>query len=248
MGALAQAAPWKGATPAENAAYAQQAELGDADFEREVVQQGGPSLEGHVDADRAHTLNTSGYNVRGIYMPEGEPMSDKEKEHFAPILNEAKISEFEPGNAYALGGHNAKPDIWAHEFDHRRQDVEELSPWLGKEKSATLMQAFRADSQEEWYEAVRVWHAYNQGKFQEKGQTLLDVEEHLKGMLDSWGADLVKIEVDARESRGDRPKDQPGRFWGMDKGDLRKDAEEQAAKRAKSHDLQAFYDRNESEE
>lgn len=250
MGALEEAvkAPWPNATPEEDAAYAKAAQMADSEFEREVVQQGGPQLEGYVDPDRAHLVDSVPDNVQGVYMPEGEPMTEAEKVKYGRLLDQSKVEEFEPGNTYAISAKNAKPDIWAHEFTHRRQDVLGLSPWMGKEKSATLTQAFRADNPQEWYKAVRVWHAYNKHKFQEDGQTLYDVEKHLKKTLESWQADLIRTEVEAREERSDRPKDRPGRFWGTNKGDLRRDAEEQAAIRAKSHDMKKYFDRIESEE
>lgn len=237
MGALANATPWKGATAEESAAYAQQVALANAEFEREVVQAGGPTLAGKVDADKANALDTKNYNVMGTYRASGIDSPEEitqMKRRYGPALRDAGIEEFASQEVNALGMENANPQIFAHEFQHRRHDIDNLSPWLGEEKAITLQMAYRADTPEDWMQAVSTWYAINRYKFSaSEYQTMKDVEKHLITTIDSWRENLENDEIKALEERGNRPRDREGRFWGTNKGDHRQDVQEAAARRVK---------------
>ena len=241
MGELAQAAikhsaPWEGATPEEDDAYNQQVQLGNMEFEGEVARHGGPKIEEYVDADQARLITGIGnWEAMGTYKPLNAGPTDP-KGSFKYMLKEMKekdIEDFEPGIVNAIGASNAQADIWSHEFDHRRYDIKDLSHFLGQEKSVTLHQAFRARTSEEWNTAVRVWLAINQHKFVGQGKTYMDVENNLLGILDSWENELLNVEVNAREERGDNPEDRPDN-WIFKGGDLKRDQKE-ALERRKPH-------------
>lgn len=236
MGQLEEAAikypaPWADATPEEDAAYDKQVQWGNMEFEREVVEQGGPQLIEHVDADRATMMLKGGWNLGGMYNPPDTKPVTQENKRYGKVLRRAGLEELEPDTVYAVGPERATADLWAHEFGHRRYEYEGLSSWLGEEKSILLHDAFRVDNPKEWSRAVRFWDS------QYDFDSMEEAEKHLLRMLDSWGPDLIKAEARANEERGNVAKKREGFFTTESH---RKDAEEAMERRKKSWSLKKY--------
>lgn len=242
-------APWPNATPEESRAYSEQASLGDADFEREVVSNAPPQVAPYVDADRATYLGPESYNLRGFYTPP-HLYVESDKSPSGKMLNpkvgtkrysdlmakyrntNPRLGELEADTVYALGT-GAEPNIWAHEFGHRMMEHEKLSPLMGEERSIQVMQAFYARTPFEWASSVRAWYTLNKRK--QDYENYQQVEDHLLSVIDSWKDTIIDSEVEARKTEGDNPKDRKTFFGLIDSGgSLRKDAEEGYEKR-KNH-------------
>lgn len=237
MGALEEAAeevrypaPWANASPEEDVAYDKQVKWGNMEFEQAVVEQGGPQLIEHVDADRATMMQRGGWNLGGIYVsPDAKPVSMEGR--YGKVLKRAGLTELEQDTVYAVGPERATPDLWAHEFGHRRYEYEDLSHILGEEKSILLHDAFRADTPKEWASAVRFWDS------QYDFDNMQEAEKHLLKTLESWNDNLIKVEVKANEERGNIAKKREGFFTTESH---RKDAEEALERRKKSWSLKRY--------
>ena len=234
---MPEKAPWPDSTPAEDAAYALQAQLWDMEFEGEVVSQAGPQSQGFVDADRARALPTSNYNVQGLYRPPGaESIMDNER--YAPLANEMRAKGIEaPGEdtAAAVGMSNANTQVWGHEFGHRRDEME----GGGGEKHRLIHDGFRSDTPFEWAAAVNRWYAYNRTRFRrdESVNTYKDVEADLKDAISRRLDSLISTEVSAREAEGDVPIKREGFFTTES---LQKDQREEAMRRSQSWNLDKY--------
>ena len=235
-----ESAPWPDSTAKEDAAYALQAQLWDMEFEREVIQQGGPQLAGHVDADRARMLAVGNWNLQGMYSPP-DSKSIMDIEAYGPIADQLRDRNIEPpglDTVSAVGASNANPQIWAHEFGHRRD--ERLSGG-GRERNRLIHDAFRSDDAWEWGAAVNRWYAYNKRRFSKDDQinTFTDVEHHLKEAIANNRNALLQVEADARKEEGDMPMRREGMF---NAESLYRDQEEQLERRSKSWSLKKYND------
>ena len=202
MGELAEAEAERMKDPA----YAQNVALGNAEFEREVAQFGGPTVEPFVDADKANVVPIGDWNLLGLYRKEGVtgPSAPRYKSVEA-AMKEVGFGEFKTGEVHAIGAKGSQPDVWSHEFGHRRFDVTDAKPiigFFGKEKSLLLWGAFRARSEHEWQRAIDHWIAANPNNDYE---TDADAEKHLKKILGLWSENFVDMEVAAMEKQGNLP-------------------------------------------
>jgi hypothetical protein len=231
-------APWPDSTPEEDAAYALQAQLWDMEFEGEVVSQGGPQLQGVVEAERARLLPVGNYNLQGMYRgPDSE--SIMEIGRYGPIadkLREKGIEAPGPDTVAAVGASNANPQIWAHEFGHR---LDQQQGGGGRERRRLIHDAFRSDTPFEWAAAVNRWYALNKRRWKNDDSinTYADVERHLKETIASNRNSLLQTEVDAREAEGDVPIKREGFFTTES---LHKDQEEQMERRSKSWSIEKY--------
>lgn len=241
MGELQRAAqkygaPWPNATAEENAAYSQQAQLGNMEFEQEVGMRAGPVVAPYVDADRAKYIGPKDYNVLGSYTDpehvekvEAGIMSDNTS--LDRILRRAQELglyedyEVENDTTYAFGW-GARPDVWGHEFDHRRIELNDLTPLLGEERAVLLRQAFYARDPIDWKEVLESWYA--ETKHRNEYKDYYDVENNLKRALENWKDSFLNQEAKVRKGEGDKPKK---RKWAWDS--LYTDAEDQYNKRKK---------------
>ncbi len=231
---MPEKAPWPDSTPEEDAAYALQAQMWDMEFEGDVVRQGGPQLQGYVDADRARLLGTDSYNVQGLYRPEGAEsiMETGRYGILADELREKGIEAPGPDTVAAIGGENANEQIWAHEFGHRRDATE----GGGGERRRLIHDAFRSDTPFEWAAAVNRWYAYNQRRYRKQGDinNYGQVEKDLKESIASNMDSLIRTEVRAREAEGDVPIKREGTF---SIENLDRDQREQMKRRSQSWSL-----------
>lgn len=234
---MPEKAPWPDSTPEEDAAYALQAQLWDMEFEGEVVSQGGPQLQGVVEAERAKLLPVGNYNLQGMYRgPEAE--SIMEINRYGPIADALKEKGLEapgPDTVAAVGASNANTQIWAHEFGHRR----DTQRGGGSERYRLIHDAFRSDTPFEWAAAVNRWYALNKRRWRKNDSinTYADVERDLKENIARSRNSLLQTEVDARESEGDVPIKRDGWFTSES---LRKDQEEQMERRSKSWSIEKY--------
>ena len=248
MGELQRAAqqydaPWPDATAEENAAYNQQAQLGNMEFEQEVGARAGPVTAPYVDAERARYIGGGDYDALGAYTGkrhlekvEAGTMSDN------TVLDQAlrraqekglyKDMGLENDTAYAFG-HGARPDVWGHEFDHRRMEHRDLDPWVGEEKAVLLRQAFYAKDPIQWNDVLESWYAVTQ--YQQDYKSVADIEKNLKDTLTSWSDTLIEQEAKVRKLEGDKPKK---RKWAWDS--LYQDAADGYEKRRKQWSLDKY--------
>lgn len=231
-------APWPDSTAAEDAAYALEAQMWDFEFEREVVQQGGPQLAEHFDADKARMLPVGNWDLQGLYRPPGaKSIMDIERyKPVADILREKGIEPPAEDTVSAVGASNATPQIWAHEFSHRRDETEQRSTG---ERYNLIHDAFRSDNAFEWADSVTRWKRFNQRRFDKDDsiKTYADIERDLKETIATNRNTLLQEEVDARESEGDVPIDREGWFTS---DSLFKDQEEQLERRAHSWSIKKY--------
>lgn len=230
-------APWPDSTEAEDAAYSLQAQLWDMEFEGEVVSQGGPQLQGVVEADRARMLPVGTYSVQGLYRPPGaESIMDIGR--YGPIADKLRERDIEApaeDTVAAVGAANASPQIFAHEFGHRRDDQR----GGGSERYRLIHDAFRSDTPFEWADAVSRWYSWNRRRWADNDaiNTYADVERDLKEQIARSRNSLLSTEVEARESEGDVPLKREGFF---NRETLRKDQEEQMERRSHSWSIEKY--------
>lgn len=231
-------APWPDSTEAEDAAYALEKQMWDFEFQRAVVDQGGPQLAGYVDPEKARLLGVGNFNLQGMYSPP-DAKSIMDNERYGLITDQLKARNIEPpgpDTVSAVGASNANPQIWAHEFGHRR---DELLHGGGRERNRLIHDAFRSDSPFEWAAAVNRWYAYNKVRFNKDDDinTFTDVEHHLKEAIASNRNALLQTEVDAREAEGDVPMRREGMFQTES---LHRDQEDQMERRSNSWSLEEY--------
>ena len=238
---MAEKAPWPDSTPEEDAAYALEAQMWDMEFVRDVVEQGGPQVAEYVDPEKAQLIPTRGrqYNVQGIYRPADEEKSLMEIERYAPIARELELAGREapgPDTAAVVGGASATPQIWAHEFGHRRVHHEGGG---GNERWRLIHDAFRSNTPTEWADAVMRWRSWNRRRFDRDPdiKNYRDIEQHLKETIATNRNYLLNAEVEAREAQSDVPKKREG-FFTIES--FRKDQEEQMEFRAKSWSIEKY--------
>ena len=236
---MPEKAPWPDSTPEEDAAYALQAQWWNMEFQRDVVEQGGPQVAEYVDPERARLLPTELYTVQGLYRPEDQDKSIMEIKRYAPLAREIEEKGIEPPGrdvAAVVGGGSATPQIWAHEFGHRR-----ISQKGGRndERWRLIHDGFRSDTPTEWVDAVKRWLSWNRKKFNADPEmsTYKDVEENLKRSIAANSKFLINAEVEAREAQHDVPKKREG-FFTIES--LRKDQEEQMERRSKSWSVEKY--------
>lgn len=236
-------APWEDATTEENAAYSQQAQMGNMEFEQEVGARAGPVVAPYVDAERARYIGPQDYNLLGAYTDpehtkkvEAGTMSDNTM--LDQVLRRAKElglyedMELEDDTVYAVGS-GARPDVWGHEFDHRRMALNDLTPIMGEERAVLLRQAFYARDPIEWKQVLESWYAVT--KHRDNYETLEDVEGSLRNALNNWKDTFLDQEARVRKGEGDTPKK---RKWAFDS--LYRDAEEQYQARRKGWSIDKY--------
>jgi hypothetical protein len=243
MGALERVAkaPWSNSTPAEDAAYAQQAAMADNEFEQEVVAQMGPAGEqpGGVSAKRADLL-PGGWRLRGTYIwpeygAEGEEERSKyTEERYAPIF-EGTGKKMSADTVYAVGGGEANKGLWGHEFLHRLRNRSPMGDKWDKEQYVRLIDGWRASSPDQWLDAVMNYRDYLPNS---DGTTIEEAESVLKKNLKLFEQELIDQETQMRTEQRDRPKDRPAYFGLTSKpGSLRADQEEAFKSRKKNWDM-----------
>lgn len=245
MGALQEAkyrAPWSDATPEENLAYSQQAELGNTEFEGEVRGASPPWVHPYIDADRATLLPTkSNWNLEGFYTSPGTNYSDPDDEYaqaiierYGKVLQDADAA-LEEDTAYAVGAMRANPSIWGHEFTHRqhnKEDVEYFSQT--EEKAVRKMQGFYASTPDQWARAVNLWRDYiMRRRDAPDSMSLVEAERHLKDTLKTAESSYLDKEIEYYKSKGNKPKERP---WRIDTHSA--DAREQLERRQKSWNVE----------
>lgn len=246
MGALEEAAvsevqhpaPWEGATPEEDMAYDQQVKFGDMEFESEVGNYMGPYGREALDVDRATMMDTGGWTVLGLNTAKDLGTDPEQREaiekRYGKVFDRAGI-EMEPDMVYAVGPENANKQIWAHEFLHRFRSDKGMRALGGEERFVRLFGAYRANTPEQWIQAVDMWRS--QTIKPGESMTLMQAEEHLLKSLKTWQSDFIRIEAEAAERQEIRPKTRTAFFDLMDTSSLKSDYRELAEGRESIRDL-----------
>ncbi len=244
MGQLEQAAvsevkhpaPWEGATPEEDAAYNTQVEFGDTEFESEVGTYLGPYGREAVDADRATMLQKGGWELRGTFV---KPDFDTDEDYRNRVTKRNKKvfeeadEKIEADMVYAVGPENANNRLWAHEFLHRfRGESRALG---GEERFVRLFTAYRAHTADQWFDAVGSW--LSMLLEDREALSYREAEKHLKRTLETWNNDFIRMEAEAAEEQGERPKTRKAFFDLMDFSDLKSDYRERAEGRENIRDI-----------
>lgn len=231
-------APWPDSTEAEDAAYALAAQMIDMEFEGNIVKQGGPQLQGVVEADRARMLPVGTYNVQGLYRPPGAESIMEEGGRYGLIADKLRERGLEgPGEdtVAAVGAANANDQLWAHEFGHRRDHQK----GVGSERYRLIHDAFRSDNPFEWAEAVGRWYTWNRRRWADNDNinTYQDVERDLKEQIERSRHTLLGTEVDARKEQGSVPMKREGIF---NRETLLKDQADQMERRSHSWSIDKY--------
>lgn len=232
-----ESAPWPDSTKAEDAAYALATQMIDMEFEGNIVKQGGPQLQGVVEADRATLLPVGTYNVQGIYRPPGgkDIMEAGRYDLIADKLRAKGLEGPEEDSVAAVGAANANDQVWSHEFSHRRDEQR----GGGSETYNLIHDAFRSDTPFEWADAVSRWRSWNRDAFAKDDDinTYEDVENHLKKAIELRKDSLISTEVEAREGQDAVPVKRDGWF---NPESLRRDQEEQMKRRSHSWSIKKY--------
>lgn len=213
-------APWEGATPEEDAAYAQSVELGDTEFEREVSAHGGPSIAPFVDADYAKTLNVDSdqWTISGFNIPQRHATSDAQKKaddfRYGRLMAIAD-EKIEADTVYAVGPGAATNDLWSHEFQHRSKDQRHrsdkdpnymlaLGSW--EERDNRRFAGFRASNADQWMDAVESWRDWVMTHGGPKKMNLQEADESLKKSIDIYSRDYIAREAEVLEEKYSHPR------------------------------------------
>ena len=229
-------APWEGATPEEDMAYDQQVKFGDMEFESEVGNYMGPYGREALDVDRATMMQKGGWTVLGLNtapdINEDPELRERLDARYGKVFERGGV-EMEPDMVYAIGPENANKQIWAHEFLHRYRSDKGMQALGGEERFVRLFGAYRANTPEQWIQAVDMWRS--QTIKRGESMTLQQAEKHLKRTLDTWQSDFYRIEAEAAERLGERPKTRDWMF--MDMSSLKSDYRELAEGREAVRDI-----------
>lgn len=224
MGELAKAeakypAPWEGATAEEDHAYSQQVEFGNMEFEADVRHAMGPVGAEYIDADRARMIRGS-WTLQGLHVPDefnyDDERYEKTIERYGPVMQRADAT-LEADMVYAVGTHNARPELWAHEFMHRRHTKEDIRFKYQLEETAVRKKmGFRAQTPDQWLRSVETWRSVMLNRQVENDYESISLDEaetHLKNTLETNTKEYLSEETDYLKKGDYVPKT---RKWASD--------------------------------
>tara|TARA_R100000306_G_C4367227_1_gene138250 strand:+ start:88 stop:945 length:858 start_codon:yes stop_codon:yes gene_type:complete len=191
-----------------------QEDMVDIEFMNEVNQAMGPYGSQDIDPSRAVTVPTGKwrYSIGGLYAPPDEGDWEKgrkrREDRYGQIFEGTGI-DITPDTVYAIGGDQAAPRLWAHEFRHR--SINKSSPlWKDEERWNIIFDAWRARTPEEWQSAIDSWQVQNpkSNKGEIEYLTNEETEDHLKKIVNANVDTLINLEIQARKGMRQRMLDE----------------------------------------
>ena len=165
--------------------------LEDIEYQLRVASQGGVAMADEVDMTKAHIIPYPPSGFQGMRPREGFVGSAREKRYadFNKLLEESGQPRIQDENVYAIGESNADPALFAHEFRHgtglldasKHGESYTLEDYERPERQHRIWDGFRADSRDQWYEAVIMWRDLRRTEGTEggKGYSWGDAEKDL---------------------------------------------------------------------